>query len=480
MKKKPIIIGAVCVAAVAGFAWIGASLSGADAAEAAKNRGAVPAQIEETKRETIITKISASGKVEFVEKTTLFARTGAKAKTVNFKAGDGIKTGDVLIDYDTETLDTLLRSLSDAELSVKTAEINLKSARQPTITDAETLQAESAVKNAQKAVDDVNSQIAQSGISTEQLKRSIETSRETLRKTKILYDGGLVSRQELDQAEDAVKKLDDQLKTAESQMDSLLVSLAAAESSLETAGKQRDITSRQISLTGARSQNTVELQEVQLEQARRGAEKIKQDIDDFKETEISEASGTILALSAVAGQPVQKGQQIAVVADTSWNNLVIVTYVPEKDTTNLAVGQAVEITGGALAKAVYTGKVTKILPLAEQRQIGNNQEAAVTVEIKPDDPGIPIKAGYTVDTNIITRVAENVVVAPLMAVMSESGGGSYVYVVKPDNTAERRGVTLRAFSNLYVEAEGVDEGERVILSPTDRIKDGVTVKASNY
>lgn len=483
-KKSKIIIIIAVAGVIVLFAGIGIARAMARTKTSGIPKNAPSVQVEAAKIETIITKVNASGKVELVDDAKVFAATSAKVSKVFVKVGDVVKQGDTLLTYDPETLDALKTNLADAELSVSLAELNLKSAKAPS-SATELLQAETQVKTAEKTVSDVNAQIEQADINYAQLLRNLNTAEENYRKTKVLFDQGIQSKSELDNAENAVTSLNDQIKTAESQKSTLVNSLVTAQSSLELMKKQYQTALNKTSDSTVK--NNIEQQQIALEQAISRVNTIKKDIADFKEQEIAPVSGTVLLINATDGQLMGEGTQIAQIADISVKNMVIVDYVPENDTRNLALNQEVEISGGALGKtAIYKGHVSKIFPVAEMRQLGSSTspESAITVEITPDTQDIPIKVGYSVDTDIITKVSEDVVVVPLMSLVSESGGVNYVYVVNDQNTVEKRFVELLTYSNLYVEATNVAAGEKVIKNPTAnsavKITEGIIVKASDY
>jgi multidrug efflux system membrane fusion protein len=55
--------------------------------------------------------------------------------------------------------------------------------------------------------------------------------------------------------------------------------------------------------------------------------------------------------------------------------------------------------------------------------------------------------------------------------------GDYVYVIKPDNTAELRGVTVsRTVDGGSVIAKGMAAGERVVVDGQMRLTDGARVE----
>jgi len=477
MKKAlKIGIGVVFVIVLVLFALIGLRTA-RRRNEAAGNvpRAGVLVDAEASHRETIVTKVSAKGTVSLVEQTVVYAQSSAKIDEITVKVGDIVTVGQDLVRYDTAALENLEESMKDAKLSYQIAEINLRNLELPA-SETERLQAEQSVKSSEKAISDLAAQLEQTDISLDQVNRNLVKTIETHAKNEQLFAQGAISQNDYDASADAVTKLEEQRRTTESQRATQVQAIANAESSLSLSRKQY---SAVVNKSGdPKLQNQIDLQLIQLEQAQRQIDKLQKQIDEYVSIEHSPGDGVVLSVTATAGEMASQGRALLTIADTSTANLVITVYIPEGDAHAIEEGAAVEITGGALGAAEYTGTIFKIYPLAEMKPIGTSQETAITVEIAADDMSIPLRAGYTVETNIITHVAADVVVVPLMSVITESNGQSYVYIMKPDYTAERRNVVLKTYANLYVEAEGVAEGETVIVNPSAAVQPGVTVRPS--
>jgi multidrug efflux system membrane fusion protein len=85
--------------------------------------------------------------------------------------------------------------------------------------------------------------------------------------------------------------------------------------------------------------------------------------------------------------------------------------------------------------------------------------------------------GQFVNVNVQLAMS-NEIVAPTAAVRTAQDG-NYVFVVKPDMTAEQRSVvTARAFEDVTVIQNGLNPGERVIVEGQVRVKNGSKVRIS--
>jgi len=88
--------------------------------------------------------------------------------------------------------------------------------------------------------------------------------------------------------------------------------------------------------------------------------------------------------------------------------------------------------------------------------------------------------GQSVIVTLTLRVDENVLTVPAPAVQTGQDG-AYVYVVKPDATAEYRRVKVgRSAGDEIVIADGLEQGEQVVVDGQLRLANGTRVEARPY
>ncbi len=98
------------------------------------------------------------------------------------------------------------------------------------------------------------------------------------------------------------------------------------------------------------------------------------------------------------------------------------------------------------------------------------------------EPGRPVERRL-IDGAFVTVLVEGIqpitaLAVPRAAVMSDQGG-TYVYVVGPDNKLERRTVSLgQSTAALAIIADGVKQGESVVLEGLQRVRPGIQVTPS--
>jgi len=434
---------------------------------------------------------------------------------VHAKVGDEVRAGDILVEYDDDSLrnlhdqmkelmlnhdSALIRyeatvlppsrtELMQAEMNINQAELNVNQAR------TGINQAEANINQAKKTITDINLSIDSYDITIEQIQRNIEQTEKSLNDTAILHEIGAATQTELDNINETITKLREQLQTTEMQKENTILSLdnayinlanleAAlpnAEAALPNAAAALELAKEQYNAILTRPddeavQNQIKQNRISLDQIILRIEQLQKQIDDFTFVEIAVASGTVLTRNANVGEYSASGRPLFEIADTSNDNLVIKATIPEKEVSGVSEGQEAVITGDALGRDKYAGVITKIYPIAEQRQISNSLETVVMIDIMVPDRNARLRSGYTVDALIVTAVAEDVVVVPLMSTLSDPGGDNYVFVMNDEMIIEKRMVDLLTYSGLYVEVSNVAAGERIVQSPPQQLAEGMLVK----
>ena len=206
-KNKKIIIAlviAVVLVSFIGFA-IWNVLRAQNSSGIPKN--AIPVDTELSHLETIISKVSVKGVVELIDTETVFPQTSATVKKVYVKNGDEVVAGQRLLDYDEKALDALKDQLTDAELALKSARLNLSTAQAST---------------------------------KESDRLRLENARVNYDNLKTLFEAGAVSKQELDAAYETMIRAEDQMTSASGQRSVLQVTVEQTESKVNQLRKEVD------------------------------------------------------------------------------------------------------------------------------------------------------------------------------------------------------------------------------------------------
>lgn len=102
---------------------------------------------------------------------------------------------------------------------------------------------------------------------------------------------------------------------------------------------------------------------------------------------------------------------------------------------------------------------------------------SVTLRAEFPNPDRKLLPGMFVHALLQEGTQQDAILVPQQAVSRDTRGVPSVWVVKSDNSVERREVeTLRTVGNAWLIGKGVADGERVITEGVQRARNGITVK----
>ncbi len=153
-------------------------------------------------------------------------------------------------------------------------------------------------------------------------------------------------------------------------------------------------------------------------------------------------------------------------------NLKVTLSLSRYDAAKVTIGQDAVIKNNGKE---YKGKVSYISPTAEVAKTSTSGEANLSVDINITDVNPELKIGFEADVDILLNEAKDVIKVPTESLKTDKTGKSVIYIVE-DNKAVEKEVTKGIQSDTEVQVEGVTTGAKVILNPTDTIKDGTVVK----
>ena len=190
---------------------------------------------------------------------------------------------------------------------------------------------------------------------------------------------------------------------------------------------------------------------------------VQRQVDDLQVK--SPVDGQVGQLFVAERATVAKDAQLMSVIDLT--ALEVEMKVPESFARDLGIGMTGEISGNgnvwkgivsAISPEVVNGEVAARLRFdgAAPRQLRQNQRLSVRVLLDRRDHVLTVQRGSFVDES----------------------GGNYAYVVR-DGIAEKRPIRVGASSIDKVEIlQGLNEGERIVISGTDNFKDAPRVAIS--
>jgi HlyD family secretion protein len=421
-KKKKIMIISAVFAALA----IGAAVT-----FAAKKPKAVEVNTVAATKKNLVQSISVSGYVEPKDKYEVVLNPAQKVVKVYVKEGQMVKKGDILVKLDTTDIETQLKK---AQIQLDIAKLNLNNTLKSS-SKGQKKQLENSVTAAKLTLD--NSQRA-----FEDAKRRFEANQK-------LYADGYISKEEYEQSKKAVSDLENQVKSAEIQLNNAKNSLADFDvNTSEQAAQQR----KQIELASA----DITALEKKLEDSI-----IRSTID-----------GVVTKLDAKENQYPTANSIVQVIDISQYK---VNAEVNQYDAVLVRIGQKASIKVKGLDKK-YIGTISSIGQTAEVKMNGTSQESKVKVELTIDNPDSNIKAGYEVDADINLREKPNVIAVSFDSIKQEKSGKKYIFAVESGKVVKKY-ITTGLETDFDVEVvQGLKDGDKYITSPPDTLKEGDLVK----
>ena len=177
--------------------------------------------------------------------------------------------------------------------------------------------------------------------------------------------------------------------------------------------------------------------------------------------------GVIGYRNAEAGAIVNAGTKVFSLVDNRHIN--VDCQLAEADAAILEPGMPVHVTIDALGQDV-DGRIVYVSPAMDE------DAKTFTVRIELDDTDLDIRAGLYAHTAIDILQRPDTLFVPKEAVVSRNGH-TKVYIINADGKVEAREVKIGLMNDASEEIlDGLEEGDVVILSNQDKLKEGMTVE----
>ncbi|MFV0503419.1 MAG: HlyD family efflux transporter periplasmic adaptor subunit [Lachnospirales bacterium] len=478
MKKKIIIVAIVIMVAIfLGFAIKNAastSDSGANTGINGPSDGLL-VKISEVKSENIIKTIVADGEVTMINKNAVYSPSTSKVNAVNFQVGDEVKVGDVLLTYDSKSIETLQDQLRLAKLDLEAGQLALESIN--IVSEEQVLQLDASLRASEEGINSAQKQLEQINLNIQAAQSQLEQSEKAANDGETLLTNGIISQNEYQDLKNALTSAQSNMETLNLQRENALSAVESAKKSYNDAEKQANLGKNKNSSKAVRNQNAA--QQITIEKLNMQISDLKKQIGEYKESIISEYAGIILEKNVEKDMYVQSGSPLFTIGDTGNNNLIAKVNVLELDSENIKEGQKAIITGDSFEDKEIKGTVTKVHPTIESKAVNGTPKKVVVTEIKLDNSDTVIRDGSTIEAEISLSDGEELPVVPLMAIATNDDGEDYVLVVNEDFSVEKRIITIGDYTGSNVSVANLEVGETVVLEPSQMLKDGDFIKYTN-
>jgi membrane fusion protein (multidrug efflux system) len=154
----------------------------------------------------------------------------------------------------------------------------------------------------------------------------------------------------------------------------------------------------------------------------------------------------------------------------SYNKMYIEINLPEKNMSEIKLGQEVIITNYTLTEDTITGTVSELSPII------STETRTFAGKLQISNPDLKLRPGMFVKANIITAQKDSAIVIPKNIILSGSRG-KYVFIVGRNSSADDRRITTGIDNQDYVEVtDGLAPNDRLIIKGFETLRDNSKVK----
>ena len=180
-------------------------------------------------------------------------------------------------------------------------------------------------------------------------------------------------------------------------------------------------------------------------------------------------AGVVTEKLVEAGDIVGVQTRLFTIAEVS--TLVVRVRVSELDVVSIRPGDMADVALDAFPGRTLRARVRRIFPSADPV----SRLVPVEVALLGTDASVA-KPGFLARVTFALGAKENVRLVPASAIVTDASGARAVYVIN-ENKAERRFVQTGMTSEGRVEiTEGLDEGEVVVITGTNNLRNGADVR----
>jgi len=168
------------------------------------------------------------------------------------------------------------------------------------------------------------------------------------------------------------------------------------------------------------------------------------------------------------GTRVTSNQQM--VSLMSYDKMYMEINLPEKNITDVVLGQEAIITNYTIEEDTLKGIITELSPII------STETRTFNGKLQINNPDLKLRPGMFVKADIITAQKDSAIVIPKDIILSGSRG-KYVFVVGRNSSADDRWIKTGLENEEMIEiTEGLAVNERLIISGFETLRDDAKVK----
>lgn len=385
------------------------------------------------------TALNASGYVVAQRKAAVASKGTGRLVWLGVEEGSFVKEGQVIARLESDDLKAVTQQ---AQAALAAARANRETARAQRDTAAATR-------------DNVRSQRQGAGANLEQAQAELDDAAAALERERALFAGGMTAKVALDAAETRLRKAEAAaaavgyaVEGARSAARAAEDSLAAAESAVISAGHA--VTSAEAVLRGA--------------EVNAGYTEIRAPFDGVVLTKNADIGDMVTPIGAAANA------RAAVVTIADPSSLLVEADVSETSLPKVRVGQPCEVQLDSIPDVRFPAVVHMIVPTADRAKgtvLAKVRLAALDPRILPE---MSAKVAFLERPVAAGETTARVAVSP--KAVTVRGGSSVVFILKDGRAAAVAVKAGAALGDLVEIDAGLQGGERAILDPPAKLRDG--------
>ncbi|MCW5941204.1 MAG: efflux RND transporter periplasmic adaptor subunit [Fimbriimonadaceae bacterium] len=419
--------------------------------------------------------IDVNGEVATANDSQVGAKVPGRITAVFVKEGDAVRAGQLVASQDKTSLYASLRqaqagaAAARAALAQAQASARIGPDRSASAVKSAEAQLRSAQTNLKKLLAGArDEERRQAMIGVQKAQSDLDTAGKELERVKSLYDGGAISKQRLEQAQNA-------FAAAQSGYENALQNQRI----VEREPRAEDVSAAQEAIRqaeeGVRNARATQRLDVnlgsQIEAARANLQSAMAQVDaiqiQLRDADIvSPFAGRVFGRPVAVGTVVGAGTPVCRILGTDGGYFE--GQVPETQLRQVQIGAPVAVEIDALGKQTFSGQVIAINP--QSRELGRLFAVRIQIQGITDQ----VRQGMFARGSIQVRSVPSATVVSRDAVVTR-GAENYVFTVEGEK-AKRVNVTLGLRKNGLVQVTGLAPGQKVVLKGNTSLVDGSTVR----
>lgn len=423
--------------------------------------------------QTVSQSFAEEGIVVSAIERPIYSQINGNINKLYVKEGQELKKGDLIAEMDTKDLQYQLRQLEGQRISIlgqeKMGDEQKKLSKEEMERQIGQLKGQlESIQGQEKQAykSPYDAQLKQQELEIEETKRQLKIGKEDYSKKEQLYEEGIVSKQELDNARYHVEELENTILQQEQGL-----------RLLEEQAEPQPGTDQYYSGLKNAIQMQIGILKKELQEDTNGSQQYYQGLIESVDAQMKQLNDVIAngqLRSPIDGvvkelhleEGVMATTQLPILTITSSTNFEVEVYLLTEDVLYVKEGMNVSLIQKRRdGDYLFGGTVKAIAPAAEERTSALGlTEQRIKVTITPDENIPELRPGYAIDVSFTTLEEINKLAVPKVSLFPVANGDA-LFMIKDGKAIIQEVEKGMETSELVVIEKGLEEGDQVIKNP---------------